>query len=338
MRKKLSTISFPIIILTLITSNVILASCTSPELTLTIQTDKARYDLGETLTLNGTLTKDYAPVADALVAIQIKDPAGESFIYRTLNTGTEPQLNWMIEILEVTPSDELGNPKTNFKRGQAANFKVTVRNNGAESKHVVLVLNCYYLLSHETTFKATLYFQGSIPPGTPIPIVPQIVIPDDAPICTAKVYANAYTKLPENLGYAYCPEKSATFTITDSTTFSSTTSSQTMEYTSHTLDGTYNLTFNLPRKNIRVGNYTLYASTFYQLEQVLAYTTFEVILIGDINGDKIVDIFDAVLLAKAAGSTPGDPNWDHRCDLNSDGIVDIFDAVLLASNAGKTAL
>jgi hypothetical protein len=303
-------------------------------LALTVQTDKTKYNLGDPLTFNGTLTRDGTPVSDALVAIQIVDPADDTLVFRTLNTGTEPQLSWQVQILSVVPSDEYGNPKTSFKRGANANFNVTVRNDSGEPKNVVLVLNCYYLVSHEMPFKAIIYFQGSIPPGT-LSFIPQVNIPENAPICTAKVYANAYTQLPENVGYAYCPEKSATFSITDSTT-----SSQTLRYeASQTLNGTFNVTITLPNQGIRVGNYTtLYASTRYSGLQAFAYASFEVILLGDVNGDKIVDIFDAVLLSRASGSRPGSPNWDPRCDLNNDTIVDIFDAVLLAANAGKTAL
>lgn len=61
------------------------------------------------------------------------------------------------------------------------------------------------------------------------------------------------------------------------------------------------------------------------------------VLVGDINGDGIVDIFDVVLAAMAFGSTPIDPNWNQAADLNNDDIVDIFDVVLLARNFGKTA-
>lgn len=56
-------------------------------------------------------------------------------------------------------------------------------------------------------------------------------------------------------------------------------------------------------------------------------------IIGDINHDGAVNIFDAVILAAAAGSTPGDENWNPRADLNEDGTVDIFDAVILSGNA-----
>jgi len=68
--------------------------------------------------------------------------------------------------------------------------------------------------------------------------------------------------------------------------------------------------------------------TFYTLAQPL---------IGDINGDGIVDIFDVVILAKAFGSKPGDPNWNQAADLNSDDVVDIFDVVTIAKNFGSTA-
>jgi parallel beta-helix repeat protein len=57
---------------------------------------------------------------------------------------------------------------------------------------------------------------------------------------------------------------------------------------------------------------------------------------GDLNGDGIVNILDAVLAASAFGSSPGHPNWNSLADLNNDGIIDIFDLIILASNFGKT--
>lgn len=53
---------------------------------------------------------------------------------------------------------------------------------------------------------------------------------------------------------------------------------------------------------------------------------------GDLNADDIVDIYDAVLLAGAAGSMPCELDWNPNADINGDGIVDIFDAVVLAGN------
>ena len=296
-----------------------------PELTLTLQTNKTLYNFGETVTLNGTLTDDGTPINDALVAIQIVDSADETLIYRTLNTGTEPQTTWYVEITEVLP---LG---TDFKRGELVDIKVTVKNNAEEDKYVYLTLTLSYMLSNEMPFEALLYFEGYIPPGQ-ITFIPSVEIPQDAPICPVKVYANAYAILPKNVGYAYCPEKSATFYITNS----ESSTSQFSEYQLENLNGEYSLTFSLPDNFLRVGNYTIYVGTLYR-DQVFTYCSFGVVLLGDINDDGIVDIFDAVMLSRASGSQPGDLNWNPKCDLNDDGIVDIFDAVILAANAGKQA-
>jgi hypothetical protein len=56
---------------------------------------------------------------------------------------------------------------------------------------------------------------------------------------------------------------------------------------------------------------------------------------GDINGDETVDVFDAVMLAGAAGAKPGDRNWNPNADINNDQIVDLFDAAILAGHAGE---
>jgi len=52
---------------------------------------------------------------------------------------------------------------------------------------------------------------------------------------------------------------------------------------------------------------------------------------GDVNGDGVVNIFDAIILANAFNSTPS-PNWNANADINSDFIVDIFDAIILANH------
>jgi parallel beta-helix repeat protein len=58
-------------------------------------------------------------------------------------------------------------------------------------------------------------------------------------------------------------------------------------------------------------------------------------LFGDINKDGVVDIFDAIKLATAFGSTSATPKWNPEADINKDGLVDIFDAIILANNFGK---
>lgn len=57
---------------------------------------------------------------------------------------------------------------------------------------------------------------------------------------------------------------------------------------------------------------------------------------GDVNGDRVVNLYDAVLVLVAYGSKPGDPNWNPIVDLIRDDKIDIYDAVVVCSQYGKT--
>ena len=53
------------------------------------------------------------------------------------------------------------------------------------------------------------------------------------------------------------------------------------------------------------------------------------------NGDGVVDVYDAIILAKAFGSSPGSPNWNPNVDFNNDAVVNISDAIIFAGTFGK---
>jgi len=55
-------------------------------------------------------------------------------------------------------------------------------------------------------------------------------------------------------------------------------------------------------------------------------------IIGDVNHDGSVDIYDIVELVAAYGSTPSDPNWNPWADLNGDNVINIYDIDLLTKN------
>jgi len=60
-------------------------------------------------------------------------------------------------------------------------------------------------------------------------------------------------------------------------------------------------------------------------------------ILGDVNGDGKVDIFDIVLAADAYGSHEGDPDWNPEADVAPlYGLVDIYDLVTIASNYGQS--
>jgi hypothetical protein len=59
-------------------------------------------------------------------------------------------------------------------------------------------------------------------------------------------------------------------------------------------------------------------------------------LVGDINGDGIVNILDAIIMGLAFLSTPSSPNWNSNADLNTDLVVNILDSIILANHFGQT--
>ncbi|UCE95452.1 MAG: hypothetical protein JSV51_06915 [Candidatus Bathyarchaeota archaeon] len=58
-------------------------------------------------------------------------------------------------------------------------------------------------------------------------------------------------------------------------------------------------------------------------------------LMGDINGDGIVDVTDIWIAIDAFGSDPGHPRWNPDADFNQDGIIDITDITIAIINFGN---
>ena len=56
---------------------------------------------------------------------------------------------------------------------------------------------------------------------------------------------------------------------------------------------------------------------------------------GDVDGDRDIDIFDAVKIARIYGSQIDDIEYDPICDINDDGTIDIFDIVIAVSKYGQ---
>ncbi len=69
-------------------------------------------------------------------------------------------------------------------------------------------------------------------------------------------------------------------------------------------------------------------------------------LIGDLNGDRVVNILDISIVARAFNShgpdipklgDPASPNWNETADVDKNGIVNILDIAIVAKDYGKTA-
>jgi hypothetical protein len=71
-------------------------------------------------------------------------------------------------------------------------------------------------------------------------------------------------------------------------------------------------------------------------DKTLTQGTVNTKIVGDINGDRKVDVSDLFNLGTAYGSDSSTPNWNPDCDFNRDDKVDESDLSDLSKNYGKT--
>jgi len=101
------------------------------------------------------------------------------------------------------------------------------------------------------------------------------------------------------------------------------------------------LTFTWNTSGFAEGNYTISAYAWpvpseidvadNSLDNMYVFVT----LPGDLNGDKKVNILDAITLANSFNAGPGNPNWNPNADINGDDRVNILDAIILAGHFGE---
>jgi hypothetical protein len=86
----------------------------------------------------------------------------------------------------------------------------------------------------------------------------------------------------------------------------------------------------------RYYNLTAYADCHNEItedsesDNTLSQESVPVTVIGDINGDGTVNIFDAVIISLAWNSSPGSGHWNKRADINHDDNVDILDGARIS--------
>ena len=307
----------------------------SSTLNINVMTNKSVYNVGEGVQIYGNLTLNGSPVPDGLVALEIRDPKSVSFVYRTLPTGTVPTDGWKIEVTKVFPGDDKGNQLYTVKRETSIYIWIFYQNNHNESVYTTLAFTIYD--AKGVPMFAIPPIAGLVKPGGPYFSSRQWTVPSDAELGNATIYACAFTQLPHDGGTPHCPEKSETFTITTATATSTVTSTSQSAYLS-AIEGNYGSSFTLARKGGRLGNYTVYVASSYNEQQATDTIKFEVILLGDINRDGVVNVKDYILIKKAIGSYPGHPNWNPNADLNNDNVVNVKDFVILKKNIGNSGV
>jgi PKD repeat protein len=130
---------------------------------------------------------------------------------------------------------------------------------------------------------------------------------------------NASDSMPGWNGSAYPPIVSYTWDFGDGNI---TTTTDPIIYHAYAQDGNYTVTLTVVDSDGRSGNLT----------RIVTVTA----LLGDINGDGKVDIYDVAYVAKRFGSSEGDPEYDPKADFNGDGKIDIYDVATVAKQFGKT--
>lgn len=56
--------------------------------------------------------------------------------------------------------------------------------------------------------------------------------------------------------------------------------------------------------------------------------------LGDVNGDRVIDIYDVTSVCVTYGRIENDPDWFIMTDLVRDGIIDIYDVVAVCALYG----
>jgi hypothetical protein len=72
------------------------------------------------------------------------------------------------------------------------------------------------------------------------------------------------------------------------------------------------------------------------LDNFSVYDSVHVKVVGDVNGDGVVNENDLGVFAESFGSTLDSGNWNVDSDLKKDDIINVYDLRLIGINYGKT--
>jgi hypothetical protein len=121
------------------------------------------------------------------------------------------QFGWLIQILSVKTTNELGDPQTSFKKCHWVYFVITIKNIRKISLPVTITIVIY---DNCNVPIGIVSITMMVPPGeSEVTVIVGIHVVKWAFIGLSTVYVNAYTKMPQLCGVPYCPEVPATITL-----------------------------------------------------------------------------------------------------------------------------
>jgi hypothetical protein len=288
-----------------------------------LKTDRQTYNVGDPVLITANATLD-GQLYQTVIAVEIRDPSEKIILLRTVKTGDVTGGYWKINITELYTSDAQGNPKNTFSRGETAYINYAIKNVDVVTHYVKVALYIQY--SDNTPMIALYPYEGDLEAGQQQKSMESMPIPTTAIQGQAKIFLGVFDNSPKNGGTPYCPERSATFYIESPTP------------TFPTQPETFNICFSLPKKDLKLGNYTVYVAAKYYVQTSFESKKFQVILLGDIVKDGIINMRDITACILLFQTTPSSPNWNPDADVDKSGKVDMRDVTFLILHFGHTAI
>lgn len=227
----------------------------STTLTLTSNVNKECYYLREVVNLTGSFTQNGLPITDGLIALEILNPEGGEFVYRTLTIGN-PTEEWPLTISEITIQDLSGNSLTTVEVNSMARLAIKISNN-LMNKFTPTI--AFTIFDRALIPLRSLAARQEIPAASHITLYYTFYIPEWATPGKALISVSAFTQNPRYGGLPYIPESTSYFDIVRNNQIESSGISATISY--ETTPGYYELYFRmLPDRYARIGTYSIYVT------------------------------------------------------------------------------
>ena len=235
-------------------------------LTLGVQvtTNKDAYSLGESVRITGNVTLDGVLQNSSLAGVEVVTPFGDPYVIRTVDTGNISEPSYFVQIAGFYTCDYHGNPQTLFSRNSLGHFNLTIRNVSPASTYHVKT-GIYAQSANNTPLLAFFPQSFDLAPNSTWILLNQFFIPDGVPTGQARFFASVFnTSEPSHAGPPLCPERSANFSIENTTPLFP-------QQPQH-----FNLTFNFPIMDVIRGDYIVYATAGLGVQNPKAMKVFSV--------------------------------------------------------------
>jgi len=288
-------------------------------ISVNVTTDKFQYLYRDLVHVYGNVTYNDSPATEGLVAIQIVGPTDEPIAARTVPAVKIPSVFWDMGVSSFYACNSAGTPVSQFSKPGTAYFNTTVTNNIEYARDILLVIT---VCDFDATPIGISTLKTNLPAGGSVGLFMDMSIESWVSGGNATAYASVWSDWPENLGYPYCPERNASFSIARTAVPPPVSG----------MPASYHAAFRLPPSALP-GDYQIRVCAFSKGLKAIGSGGFtkEYQELGDIVYDRKIDIFDVVAATAAYDCQSGSSKWNPQADVRLDGIIDIFDVTLITA-------